>query len=337
MKDFAELYARLDQTTRTNPKVAAMADYFASPTVPDADKLWTVALFSGRRPRRTITATACATGPRSGRASPSGFSRSPTASSATFPRRSRSSSPPPPRKRPARSPSGSPACASSPPCRSRAPRRHPRCLGLPPRPRAVPVHQAPDRQLPRGRIPGPDDQGPGPGHPPARGDVAHRLMGAWTPETTTWDGSSTPARPRRQRPPLPFYLAYQLDDPADLGDPADWFAEMKWDGIRGQLILREGRHHLGPRRGPHHRPLPEMARALDWLPPAPCSTGRSWPGARAPPYLQRPPAPHWAQDRAQGAPRYAPVVLMAYDLLEEAGQDIRQPPSPSAAPASNAS
>ena len=52
MKDFADLYARLDATTRTNPKVAALADYFASDHVPPEDKLWTVALFSGRRPRR---------------------------------------------------------------------------------------------------------------------------------------------------------------------------------------------------------------------------------------------------------------------------------------------
>jgi DNA ligase-1 len=57
MKDFAALYARLDQTTKTNAKVAALTDYFASDAVPAADKLWTVALFSGRRPRRTITAT----------------------------------------------------------------------------------------------------------------------------------------------------------------------------------------------------------------------------------------------------------------------------------------
>ena len=32
-------------------------------------------------------------------------------------------------------------------------------------------------------------------------------------------------------------LAYQLDDgPESVGDPADWAAEHKWDGIRGQLI-----------------------------------------------------------------------------------------------------
>ena len=55
MKDFAALYARIDETTKTTIKVNALAEYFA--TAPDDDKLWTVALFSGRRPKRTITAT----------------------------------------------------------------------------------------------------------------------------------------------------------------------------------------------------------------------------------------------------------------------------------------
>jgi DNA ligase-1 len=54
MKDFAALYAALDASTRTSVKTAALAAYFA--TASDADKLWTVALFSGRRPRRTIAA-----------------------------------------------------------------------------------------------------------------------------------------------------------------------------------------------------------------------------------------------------------------------------------------
>ncbi len=55
MKRFTALYAAIDQTTKTNPKVAALAAYFAE--APDADKLWTIALFSGRRPRRMITTT----------------------------------------------------------------------------------------------------------------------------------------------------------------------------------------------------------------------------------------------------------------------------------------
>ena len=53
MKDFAALFATIDQTTSTNAKVAALASYFTS--APPQDRLWTVALFSGRRPRRTIT------------------------------------------------------------------------------------------------------------------------------------------------------------------------------------------------------------------------------------------------------------------------------------------
>ena len=51
MKRFAEMVRQVDQTTRTTKKVVAMAEYFRE--APDADKLWTIALFSGRRPRRT--------------------------------------------------------------------------------------------------------------------------------------------------------------------------------------------------------------------------------------------------------------------------------------------
>ncbi|MDA0961833.1 MAG: ATP-dependent DNA ligase, partial [Proteobacteria bacterium] len=55
MKDFARLFTRIDQSTKTSVKVAALAEYFA--TAPDADRLWTIALFSGRRPRRAVTTT----------------------------------------------------------------------------------------------------------------------------------------------------------------------------------------------------------------------------------------------------------------------------------------
>ena len=55
MKRFAELFAAIDQSTKTTVKVAALADYFSD--APEADKLWTVALFSGRRPKRAVTTT----------------------------------------------------------------------------------------------------------------------------------------------------------------------------------------------------------------------------------------------------------------------------------------
>lgn len=55
MKRFAALFQALDQTTRTNAKVAALAEYFTE--APEADRLWTIALVSGRRPKRTVTTT----------------------------------------------------------------------------------------------------------------------------------------------------------------------------------------------------------------------------------------------------------------------------------------
>src|SRR6476469_544749 len=54
MKDFAALYAALDETTATNDKVAALVAYFRS--APPADAAWAVHFLSGRRLRRLIRA-----------------------------------------------------------------------------------------------------------------------------------------------------------------------------------------------------------------------------------------------------------------------------------------
>jgi DNA ligase 1 len=39
MKDFAELYRKLDETTSTNRKIDAMVDYFQ--LAPERDAIWT--------------------------------------------------------------------------------------------------------------------------------------------------------------------------------------------------------------------------------------------------------------------------------------------------------
>ena len=49
---FAELVTELSSSTKTNDKLQSLVDYFA--TAPDADKVWVIALFSGRRPRRAV-------------------------------------------------------------------------------------------------------------------------------------------------------------------------------------------------------------------------------------------------------------------------------------------
>lgn len=55
MKDFANLFTTVDQTTKTSLKTKALAEFFM--TASDDDKLWTIALFSGRRPKRAVTTT----------------------------------------------------------------------------------------------------------------------------------------------------------------------------------------------------------------------------------------------------------------------------------------
>ncbi|MFN7597721.1 MAG: ATP-dependent DNA ligase, partial [Cereibacter sp.] len=55
MNRFARLFAALDGTTKTAAKTAALAAYFRD--APEEDRLWTIALLSGRRPKRAVTAT----------------------------------------------------------------------------------------------------------------------------------------------------------------------------------------------------------------------------------------------------------------------------------------
>ena len=53
MKNFANLVYSLDQTTKTNKKIELVVDFFKSAC--NSDKLWCIALFSGRRPKRLIS------------------------------------------------------------------------------------------------------------------------------------------------------------------------------------------------------------------------------------------------------------------------------------------
>lgn len=71
--------------------------------------------------------------------------------------------------------------------------------------------------------------------------VAHRLMGHWHPLTVSPDflHIHTEEQAHLTRP-YPFCLAYPLDtELEDLGDCTDWAAEWKWDGIRGQIVFRQ--------------------------------------------------------------------------------------------------
>jgi len=79
--------------------------------------------------------------------------------------------------------------------------------------------------------------------------ILHRLMGEWTPDEHFWQqlvavdsGDVVPSRP------YPFCLASPLEaTPDSLGDVSQWIAEWKWDGIRSQLIRRQGETYLWSR------------------------------------------------------------------------------------------
>lgn len=73
--------------------------------------------------------------------------------------------------------------------------------------------------------------------------VTHSIMGEWTlNDDTEFEKLIHGEYAHTQlSKPYPFCLAHALEkEPDDLGKPSDWIAEYKWDGIRGQVIKREG-------------------------------------------------------------------------------------------------
>jgi len=70
--------------------------------------------------------------------------------------------------------------------------------------------------------------------------LMHSLMGKWIPGEASFHELifAENINPDNSKP-YPFCLAYPLEkELEDLGDPNDWQIEYKWDGIRGQIIRR---------------------------------------------------------------------------------------------------
>src|SRR5204863_3184194 len=55
MRQFAELVSTLGTSTKTNEKLDALSEYFS--TANEKDKVWVIAIFSGRRPKRAVNST----------------------------------------------------------------------------------------------------------------------------------------------------------------------------------------------------------------------------------------------------------------------------------------
>jgi DNA ligase-1 len=160
--------------------------------------------------------------------------------------------------------------------------------------------------------------------------VAHRLMGSWEPRPEVFQRLvSADASDADVSRPYPFFLAYALEtEPEALGEPAEWQAEWKWDGIRAQLIRRAGQTFIWS-RGEElvTERFPELEQAAALLPPGTVLDGEimPWMDGRALPFaqLQR------RIGRKKLGPKIlaeVPVVLVTYDLLELGGDDLRALP-----------
>lgn len=75
-----------------------------------------------------------------------------------------------------------------------------------------------------------------------KADIAYALMGNWDPAVISFHQLFDQSEQEKDRSkPYPFFLAHPLEkEPQTLGSPVDWQVEWKWDGIRGQLIKRDG-------------------------------------------------------------------------------------------------
>lgn len=329
MRRFAALFAALDGTTRTNAKVAALADYFR--TAPEDDRLWTIALLSGRRPKRIVSAARLAEWAAERAGLPRWLFDDAYAVAGDLAETIALILPEPsaPEERSLSDWIGEVRALAALP----EDRRKPRILA------AWEALGGTERFLFNKLLTGGFRMGVSQGLmtralAQATGipepELAHRLMGDWSAERTTWQALVFAEDPSADLSrPYPFCLASQIEGaPGDLGPPEDWFAEWKWDGIRGQLILRGGTHHLWSRGEELMTDrFPELARLRDDLPEGTVIDGEvlAFAGGR--------PLPFAALQRRIGrrkVPRSvlaeAPVVMMAYDLLEDGGADIRALP-----------
>lgn len=160
--------------------------------------------------------------------------------------------------------------------------------------------------------------------------ISHRFAGDWRPSAESYakliaEGSEGPSASS----PYPFYLAYPLEGEVDaLGDVDEWQAEWKWDGIRSQLIRRGGESYLWSRGDELITDrFPELVEAARWIPDGTVIDGEILPWRDGTPLpfaqLQR---RIGRKNLSQKIRTEVPVVILAYDLLEYRGEDLREQP-----------
>ncbi len=161
-------------------------------------------------------------------------------------------------------------------------------------------------------------------------EIAHRISGNWDPVTTSFnDLLSESASITDFSKPYPFYLAYALEsEPGELGLPEEWQAEWKWDGIRGQMIKRNDELFIWSRGEELMTDkFPEYYILKDLLPNGIVLDGEIIPAAEGKPLpfsvLQ---TRIGRKNIGKKQLQEAPISFFAYDLLEYNYEDWRGKP-----------
>jgi DNA ligase-1 len=167
--------------------------------------------------------------------------------------------------------------------------------------------------------------------------ITHRIMGNWMPETYTYEQliQESGAADDISRP-YPFFLAYPIQETSEkrksaeeiksaLGDASEWQAEWKWDGIRAQMIKREGKIFIWSRgEDLSTDKFPELHPFLNALPDGTVIDGEilSFQNGLPMPFnvLQ---TRIGRKNLSKKILEESPVAVIAYDCLEYKGEDIR--------------
>ncbi len=329
MKSFAELFLRLDQSNKTNDKIEALAEYLIS-AAPE-DKLWAVALLSGRRPRRTVNTTLLRHWAAEMAGLPLWLFEDSYHIAGDLAETIALVLPPPNghddsalhvwieriRSMEFMDENAKKALVTSAWDALDYSRRFifnklitgNWRIGVSGKMVAKSVTKATGI---------------------AENTVLHRLSGQWSPDDIGFEQLILAENAADDHSkPYPFCLAYPLDEePVSLGSPADWYAEYKWDGIRGQIIRRAGQLYVWS-RGEElvTEKYPEYALLRNNLPDGTVLDGEimAWKDGA--------PLPFAALQTRIGRKNVSkkqltetPVVFVAYDVMEHKGTDIRREP-----------
>ena len=160
--------------------------------------------------------------------------------------------------------------------------------------------------------------------------ITHLISGNWDPATTSFhELLSEESSNIDHSKPYPFYLAYALDtDVKELGPEDDWQAEWKWDGIRGQMIKRNNEIFVWSRGEELMTDkFPEYHTLENLLPDGIVLDGEIIPS------IDKKPLPFALLQTRIGRKNVtkkhlqeAPIAFFSYDILEHEGTDIREWP-----------